>query len=124
MCPAVQRLQSPPLNAPPNGLRGCAYGCVDGPLDGGISALRNDARKATQNNFDETLMIDAAFRPVDVGQAHGDPLDRGRELAKPHPEFSCDGVAILAIKRRAKYSYVSRRLYLTRSSPCVFDGAR
>ena len=45
---------------------------LTGALDGGISALRNDARKATQNNFDKTLMIDAAFRPVDVGQAHGD----------------------------------------------------
>jgi hypothetical protein len=100
----MQRLQSPPLNALPNGLRGRAYRGVDGPLECGIPPLHNHAGKSTQHHFDQTLVVDAAFRPVDVGQAHGDSFNRGCELPESHPELSCDVVSIPAVEGGAKYS--------------------
>jgi hypothetical protein len=120
----VQRLQSPPLNASPNGLRRRAYGRVDGALECGIPPLHNHAGKATQNHFDVTLVIDAAFRPVDVGQAYGDPFNRGCELPKPHPELSRDVISIPAIEGGAKYSYMARRLYLRSPSTYVLGRTR
>jgi hypothetical protein len=71
----MQRLQSPPLNASSNGLRRRAYCGVDCPVECGIPSLHDDAGESTQHHFDQTLVIDAAFRPVDVGQAHGDPFN-------------------------------------------------
>jgi hypothetical protein len=65
------------LNAPSNGLRRRAYGRVDGALKCSIPPFHNHAGKTTQNHFDETPVIDASFRPVDVGQAHGNPFNRG-----------------------------------------------
>ena len=120
----MQRPQSPPLNALPNGLRRSPYGGVDGPLERGIPPLHNHAGKSTQRDFDQTLVVDAAFRPVDVGQAHRDPFNRGCELPKSHPELSCDVVSIRAVESGAEYSYMSRRLYLRSPSPNVFGRTR
>lgn len=113
----MQRLQSPPLNASPNGLRRGVYRSIDGTLQCGIPALDNDAGKATQNHFDETLVIHAASRPVDVGQTHADSFNRRCELAEFHPEFAGDAVSILTVDSGAKYTYVSRRRYLMSPSP-------
>ena len=120
----MQRLQSPPLYGPPNGLRCRAYRRVDGGLECGISPIHNHAGKTTQNHFDQTPVIDATFRPVDVGQAHGDSFNRGCELPKPHPKLSCDIVSILLIDGGAQDSYMCRWLYLTSPSPYVFGGTR
>ena len=120
----MQWLQSSPLNAPSNSQRRCADGRVDGALECGIPALHDHAGKPAQHHFDQTLVIDAAFRPVDVGQAHGDSFNRGREFPESHPELSCDVVSIPAVDGGAKYSYMSRRLYLESPSPCVFGRTR
>jgi hypothetical protein len=120
----VQWLQSPPLYGPPNGLRRRTYGSVDGALEYGIPPLHNHAGKAAQNHFDEALVIDAAFRTVDVRQAHGDTFNRGCELRKSHPELSCDVVSIPTIEGGAKYSYMSRRLCLRSASSYVLGRTR
>ena len=120
----MSRFQPPPLNAPSNGLCRRAYGRVDGALECGIPPLHNHAGKTTQNHFDQTPVIDAAFRPVDVGQAHGNSFNRGRELPESHPELSYDVVSILAVDDGAKHSYVSRRLDLMIPSSSGFGRTR
>jgi hypothetical protein len=112
------------LNAPPDGLCCRANGRIDGALESGISPLDDHAGKATEHHFDETLVIDATFRPVDVGQAHGDSFNRGCELPKSHPELSCDLVSILLVDGGAQYSYMSRWLYLRSPSTHVFGRTR
>jgi hypothetical protein len=120
----MQRLQSSPLHASPDSLCRRADGRVHCSLDCGIPPLHDHAGQAVRNHFDQTFVIDAAFRPVDVGQPHGDSLNGGCELAESLPELSCDGISVLAIERSAEYSYMSRRLDPMNPAPYLLGRAR